>query len=447
MTGPGKGRAGVEQPGRPEPKARPTTSPARPLPPAIRPIAVLALALGVLLASGCVYLPQPPLPDLATLAPEERGDRNERVYRAAWNLVNRGYFSRDYNEIDWEAAYARYLPTARAATTDAELYAVINTMIAELGDEHTHALTPQEVEEMDRERRVLLGLIVRPMNPNEPQGPLLIFDTIPGSNAAAQGIQPGWVLLSCDGQAPGDVLGVGRLRENQVVACVFRDHEGREHAIGITAREVSTRPLLVSRELAHGIRYLRIDRFDRVSARWLRARLKEHAEAPAVILDLRQNPGGDAAALGRMLGEFFTERVDMGTFITRRGFNRQLHTWRWFASATYTGPVAILVSRVSASSAEIFSAVMQYHDRATVFGETTSGAVLASRFFPLPGGGRLQLSIDDYIAPDGQRLEGRGVTPDFEVAQGPDDLRAGRDPVLAAAVEHLSTILADPDAP
>jgi C-terminal processing protease CtpA/Prc len=47
------------------------------------------------------------------------------------------------------------------------------------------------------------------------------------------------------------------------------------------------------------------------------------------------------------------------------------------------------------------------------------------------------MSIDDYIAPDGRRLEGNGVTPDHVVVQTADDLRAGRDPVLDAARKYL----------
>ncbi len=403
----------------------------------IKPVllgAGLALAL---LVPGCVYLPQGALPDPATLTPEQRADQNELVYSTAWDLVQRGYFSNRYKGIDWDAAYDRHLAAARAATNDTELYNAINDLIDELDDDHTHALSPAEADEMDREQRVLLGLILRPADADKPDGPMLIFDTIPGSNAAESGIQPGWLLLSCDGRPPGDVLGEDRLHENQVVQCTFRDRRDHERTIALTARTVSTQPILATTIREDGIVVLRFDQFDRESARWLRDQLKTHADAPGLIIDLRQNPGGDAAALGRMLGEFFTHRVDMGTFVSRRGFSDRLHAWHWFASASYTGPVAILVSRNSASSAEIFAAVMQYHHRATTFGETTAGAVLASRFFPLPGGGRLQMAIDDYISPGGRRLEGNGVTPDHLITQTAADLRAGRDPVLTAAVGAL----------
>jgi carboxyl-terminal processing protease len=391
----------------------------------------------VLFFSGCVYLPQPALPDAATLPEEQRAAQNERVFDAAWDLVRRGYFSATYNDVDWSAARTRHLPAARAATDDAELYAAINALLAELKDDHTHALTARETEDMFRDERVLLGLLLRPINDETPIGPMLVFGTIAGSNAAESGIEPGWLLLSCDGNAPRDVLGAGRLREAQVVRCIFRDRLDQEREIPLTARRLSTGPALISQVFDDGTTVLRFDKFDSGSARWLRTQLKAHASAPGVVLDLRQNPGGDAAALGRMLGEFFPQRVDMGTFVTRRGIDDRLYAWRWVGSARYRGPVAVLVSGSSASSAEIFSAVMQFHHRAKIFGEQTSGVVLASRFFPLPGNGRLQLSIDDYLAPDGRRLEGNGVTPDQVIAQTADDLRAGRDPVLEAGLKYV----------
>jgi phytoene dehydrogenase-like protein len=58
-------------------------------------------------------------------------------------------------------------------------------------------------------------------------------------------------------------------------------------------------------------------------------------------------------------------------------------------------------------------------------------------FYPLPDGGRLQLSREDYVAPKGRRIEGTGVEPDLTVTRTLADLRAGRDPELEAAVRVL----------
>jgi carboxyl-terminal processing protease len=81
--------------------------------------------------------------------------------------------------------------------------------------------------------------------------------------------------------------------------------------------------------------------------------------------------------------------------------------------------------------------VLQDHGRATVIGRPTAGAVLASWFYELPDGGQLQLSREDYLAPKGRRLEGRGLEPDVAVSRTLADLRAGRDRDLEEAVSRL----------
>jgi carboxyl-terminal processing protease len=80
---------------------------------------------------------------------------------------------------------------------------------------------------------------------------------------------------------------------------------------------------------------------------------------------------------------------------------------------------------------------VQREGRALIVGRTTAGVVIASRFFPLRGGGELQLGSWDFVTPDGRRLEGEGVVPDIVVERRLADLRQGLDADLEAAVRWL----------
>jgi carboxyl-terminal processing protease len=62
---------------------------------------------------------------------------------------------------------------------------------------------------------------------------------------------------------------------------------------------------------------------------------------------------------------------------------------------------------------------------------------LVSDFLGLPGGGQLQLSEEDYIAPNGRRIESNGIEPDVVVTRTIGQLRAGHDPDLEAALKVL----------
>ena len=92
---------------------------------------------------------------------------------------------------------------------------------------------------------------------------------------------------------------------------------------------------------------------------------------------------------------------------------------------------------MTVKAAEIFAAVLQDHGRATVVGRQSAGAVLASWFYGLPGGGELQLSREDYVAPKGRRIEGVGVAPDIVVERTLEDMRLGRDRDLELALDVL----------
>ena len=228
-----------------------------------------------------------------------------------------------------------------------------------------------------------------------------------------------------------------RLTEGQTVVYEFRDEQDQPQALTMTARVISTAIPPETRELDNGVIYLRFDHFDGQSLSWLSHQLRAHRAAPAVVIDLRNNPGGLQLSLDYALGEFFPSSMPMGTFINRKGRAKSEEASQFF-SARYEGKVALLVGPGSASCSEIFAHVMQHHGRATIVGRKTAGAVIASYFYSLPAGGRLQVAIADYLGLNGKRLEGSGVTPDVIVPTKLSDLRAGIDAELNAALSQLS---------
>jgi carboxyl-terminal processing protease len=396
------------------------------------------LALAALLLGGCATIP-PPASVLnyasraAPAAPAQRAAFNARVYDQTADWIARRYYDPTFNGADWPAAVARHRPVALAAASDTELYAALNALLAELRDEHTHALSPLEVEQWHRRRSFLLGFRSDPA-PGRPKA-RRILAVFPDSPAARAGVQPGWILLSADDRPPMEVLGVGKLAEGQLVRCDFLDALGQPRRLELRAQKLEYPPVRESRKLEGGVLLLTFDRFDLPAARWLRAELKRHRPADGVILDLRGNAGGEARALAAIVAELFPHRVALGAVrgreasaaAPRRSPNHLL-------AARYDGPLVVLVSDGSASAAEIFAAIVQHEHRGTVVGTATPGNVLVCVHWPLPGGGRLQLSVYDYVGPDGRRLEGRGVTPDVVVAPAPG---VEPDPQLEAALQAL----------
>ena len=81
---------------------------------------------------------------------------------------------------------------------------------------------------------------------------------------------------------------------------------------------------------------------------------------------------------------------------------------------------------------------MQSTGRARVFGEPSAGAVLPARTTELPNGDVLLHAIADFVTADGTRLEGPGVIPDEHVPLRREDLLAGDDPQLEAALRWIA---------
>ena len=400
---------------------------------AARRVFHVALVVACALASGgCALAPASRFtrPEFAVAAESPRAIRNAEVFERVWRLVAERHHDPTLGGVDWTAAGRRHGPAAIAAANEEALYRELNAMLEPLRDSHTRAVSPARAAERRAGTRARTGFAMERID-----GRWIVNEVLPASPAEAAGIRPGWIVVSREGRPLGEEFDF-RPTAGEAATWEFLDEQDRSVRVAPVARELSTAPRREERILPGGIPLLRFDEFDGPARRWLSERLKARADAPGVVIDLRRNSGGETFSLGVVIGEFFRQAVDCGVFVTRAGTSAVKSSWQW-GSARFAGRVVVLVDRGTASAAEIFASVLQDHGRATVMGRPTAGAVLASWFYELPDGGQLQLSREDYLAPKGRRLEGRGVEPDIAVPRTLADLRAGRDPDIDAALRAI----------
>lgn len=393
-----------------------------------------------LFGGGCATVLRPweqPPAEFSSAA--EREAHNLRVFSRTVAVVGDRYFDAEMRGMDWPAALARHRAMAAAAEDDTELYEVINELLQELGESHTVALMPRHAEEVRTRQRAGAGFRMRRVD-----DAWVVTDVMPGSAAEAAGVQAGWVVRTRDGELLGPRLRfVNEL--GQTVTYGFTDAAGNRLERSMTAALISPESRLESRMIDEGdVLYLRFDEFGSEAVRWISHELKAHADAAGVVVDLRQNFGGLLHSLRMIVGEFFPRRVGLGTFVRRSGGEQELESYQW-GSAGFAGGVVVLIDEFSASSAEIFAHVLRHHERAALVGRSTAGAVIGASFYALPGGGRLQVAVRDYVGLDGRRLEGNGVEPDIAVPLRLADLRAGRDRDLEIAIALLRGEAIQPD--
>ena len=162
------------------------------------------------------------------------------------------------------------------------------------------------------------------------------------------------------------------------------------------------------------------------------------ANSDAVVIDLRNNGGGEPAMVQLLASYFFgPERVHYNSFYSRSSDSLE----QYWTLARVEGrrmpevPLFLLTARRTGSAAEGFSYALQALERATIVGEATAGAAHPGETFPAIDGFSLFVSTGKPINPiTGSNWEKKGVRPDVEVASV-DALERARVLALEALLE------------
>ena len=202
--------------------------------------------------------------------------------------------------------------------------------------------------------------------------------------------------------------------------------------------------------IAKVIAYIKVPTFHGIETQaQALALLKEFHSARAVILDVRGNPGTGAPGVlqralmvkpyknwnesssepgGALLRNYLLAYPGHSTLvITDSVIEPQ--------EPVYSGKLILLTDRACSCACEDFVMPFKFAKRATLVGETTAGTYSMTRHLDLPNGMMLNISAVRHTFPDGSQFEGVGIAPDIALENTAEDLRAGRDKVLAKAVE------------
>ncbi|MFA7674291.1 MAG: S41 family peptidase [Clostridia bacterium] len=179
------------------------------------------------------------------------------------------------------------------------------------------------------------------------------------------------------------------------------------------------------------------DMLDEFSATFNRMVLEEGMTK--VIIDLRDNPGGDFYT-AVSLADAFIESGVITTLADGTGYSEEYTADSYAISL----PMVILVNENSASASELFSGAMQYYGLATIVGMTTYGKGVAQSVYDLEDGSQVRVTSYKYLLPGGNCIDGIGIVPDIEVlpAEGFEDtyvseLEQENDAQLLKAIEIL----------
>ncbi len=362
----------------------------------------------------------------------------------------------------------KYQPKLDAACKDKAVcpaenaYPIIETMLEELGDNHTHFIAGGAKQILayfsGTGSSTSFGLNLQVLNESR----VFVGDVIEGSSAEKAGFKRGDWILGLNGNALTtpeklfEAWAVAESNKNSSKITVFR--QGKTLTIRLAPQTLPSLRLPSLTLRSDGVAVLKVPGFiptpkvgQTIHALVLETQAKK---AKAIIVDLRNNGGGkleDAmAGVSAFIPDGLERRMvskqplaNFQAVYNQGGIEQVINgqkrlTYKVTPAAKWTLPMAVLVNSMSASAAEFFGLDIQTAKRGLVIGERTYGvANTAVAGVKISDGSFLLVTVAKSVRPDGTVFP-EFVTPDIAVQDNLELLnRTGRDAVLEKALETL----------
>ena len=174
------------------------------------------------------------------------------------------------------------------------------------------------------------------------------------------------------------------------------------------------------------IGYLRLIQFNEPTAEELSKALDELQKQgmQALILDLRNNPGGLLNSAVDVCAQFLPPNTKVVSTQGRVASQQHDYATSGAKKERPNFPMALLINEGSASGAEIVSGALKDLHRAILVGETTFGKGSVQNVMQLPDGSAVRFTTAKYYTPGKQVIQGNGVAPNIRVAMTPEQERA-----------------------
>ena len=187
--------------------------------------------------------------------------------------------------------------------------------------------------------------------------------------------------------------------------------QGEHQTLAVERRRIES-AVATGQMLTDGIGLVKISNFDeRCASESIAVIQKLQQEgAKKIIFDVRNNPGGYAEELVKLL-DYLLPEGDLFRSVSYDGTEKVDTS----DADCLDMPMAVLINGSSYSAAEFFAAALQEYQAATIVGEPTVGKGVYQTTISLEDGSAVALSTGKYFTPKGNSLTDVGVTPDVRV--------------------------------
>ncbi len=316
-----------------------------------------------------------------------------------------------------------YVDSSKTAYKDL-LYGALKGMLKSL-DPHSQFMEPEMFAEMKDDTAGEfggLGIVVGIRD-----GVLTVIAPMDDTPALRAGVLHGDMIVAIDGDSTEDISlqeAVKKMRGEpgtSVTITVVRPKTRETKDIKIVREIIKVPSVKDARIIEDGVGYIRITQFNEPTADALHRSLQELFEQgmSALVLDLRNNPGGLLSSAVEVSQEFLKSGDMIVSTRGRDGVQSQYASKGKYHYVDF--PMVVLVNGGSASASEIVAGALQDSRRAIIIGERTFGKGSVQSVLPLNDGSAIRLTTALYYTPASRMIHEKGIEPDIIVPMSMED--------------------------
>lgn len=299
------------------------------------------------------------------------------------------------------------------------IYGALKGMVSSL-DAHSQFMDPDTYNELKVETKGKFGGLGIEVTIKD--GLLTVITPIEGTPAWRAGLKPLDKIIKINNDITRDMTlseAVKRMRGNPgeaVNLTILRESENKILEFKIVRDIIKIKDVKEAKILEDGIGYIRLNEFREDTAKNINLALNvlSKEKMNALILDLRNNPGGLLEVAVDVTGKF----IPKGKLVVYTKGRKEKQNLEFFSASDQPIvdlPMAVLINEGSASGSEIVAAALQDYKRAIIIGMKSFGKGSVQTVIPLSDGSALKLTTSKYFTPKGQEIHGKGVIPDIVV--------------------------------
>ena len=317
-------------------------------------------------------------------------------------------------------------------------------LMAMLDDKYAEYYTVEEYEELKKQTEGSWGGIG--ISVTQDKEIVSVFENSPAQQA---GVEIGDIIQMVNDQdvtamTLDEMKGLlkGKIGDVKKVK-FYRPSTEESYEVELTLAEIITQTIFWHM-LEDGIVYLQITSFDTVTMEQFDEAWQEIAESgemKGLVLDLRDNLGGNLTTVVHIANELLPEGLI--TYIEDKAGNRTEYSSEGDGCDV---PMAVLVNGSSASASELLCGALKDRGMATVVGTTTYGKGIVQTTWSMGDGTAFKMTTGKYYTPNGNNIQGTGIEPDIYIELGAEEqemesVPQERDVQLQTAIEAVKTKL------